>query len=103
MSEITEGGTKVLVNPLQDWFVGKRLGVVKESPYSLKKAQNFDNLRAFLKQRKDIMSLETKIIKLKMKYDKLARREPMSGQQVLDRIIWERLKRILVKRYGRYD
>ena len=29
------------------------MGVVKESPYSLKKAQNFDNLRAFLKQRKD--------------------------------------------------
>ena len=49
------------------------------------------------------MSLETRLIKLKMKYDKLARREPVSGQQVLNRMIWERLKKILVKRYGRYD
>ena len=79
------------------------MGVVKESPYSLKKAQNFDNLRAFLKQRKDKMTLETKIIKLKMKYDKLARREPSSGQQVLDRMIWERLRNILIRRYGRYE
>ena len=49
------------------------------------------------------MSLETRLIKLKMKYDKLALREPSSGQQVLNRMIWERLKKILVKRYGRYD
>ena len=54
-------------------------------------------------KRKDNMSLETRLIKLKMKYDKLALREPRSGQQVLDRMIWERLKKILVKRYGRYD
>jgi hypothetical protein len=46
------------------------------------------------------MSLETKIIKLKMKYDKLARREPSSGQQVLDRMIWERLRNILIKDTG---
>ena len=56
-----------------------------------------------LTKRKDNMSLETRLIKLKMKYDKLALREPMSGQQVLDRMIWERLKRIMIKRYGRYD
>ena len=49
------------------------------------------------------MTLEARLIKLKMKYDKLALREPRSGQQVLDRMIWERLKKILVKRYGRYD
>ena len=49
------------------------------------------------------MNLESKIIKLKLKYDKLALREPVSGQQVLNRMIWERLKKILVKRYGRYD
>ena len=49
------------------------------------------------------MNLESKLIKLKMKYDKLALREPISGQQVLNRMIWERLKKILVKRYGRYD
>ena len=51
----------------------------------------------------DQMNLEARLIKLKLKYDKLALREPMSGQQVLNRMIWERLKRILVKRYGRYD
>jgi len=49
------------------------------------------------------MTLETKIIKLKMKYDKLARREPCSAQQVLDRMIWERLRNILIRRYGRYE
>ena len=64
------------------------MGVVKESPYS---------------QRKDNMNLEARLIKLKIKYDKLALREPVSGQQVLNRMIWERLKKILVKRYGRYD
>ena len=64
------------------------MGVVKESPYS---------------QRKDNMSLETRLIKLKMKYDKLALREPRSGQQVLDRMIWERLRNILIKRYERYE
>ena len=56
-----------------------------------------------LTKRKDNMSLETRLIKLKMKYDKLARREPSSGQQVLDRMIWERLRNILIKRYGRYE
>ena len=56
-----------------------------------------------LTKRKDNMSLETRLIKLKMKYDKLALREPRSGQQVLDRMIWERLRNILIKRYGRYD
>ena len=56
-----------------------------------------------LTKRKDDMSLETKIIKLKMKYDKIAKREPSSGQQVLDRMIWERLRNILIKRYGRYE
>ena len=49
------------------------------------------------------MNLEARLIKLKIKYDKLALREPVSGQQVLNRMIWERLKKILVKRYGRYD
>ena len=60
-----------------------------------------DNNRS--NKEEDNMTLETRLIKLKMKYDKLARREPSSGQQVLNRMIWERLKKILVKRYGRYD
>ena len=49
------------------------------------------------------MNLESKIIKLKLKYDKLALREPRTGQQVLDRMIWERLRNILIKRYERYE
>ena len=60
-----------------------------------------DNNRS--NKEEDNMTLETRLIKIKMKYDKLALREPVSGQQVLNRIIWERLKKILVKRYGRYD
>ena len=49
------------------------------------------------------MTLEARLIKLKLKYDKLALREPRPGQQVLDRMMWERLKKILIKRYERYD
>ena len=49
------------------------------------------------------MTLEARLIKLKLKYDKLALREPVSGQQVLDRMIWERLRNILIKRYERYE
>lgn len=44
-----------------------------------------------------------KILKCKMKYDKLAMREPRSGRQVYDRIVWERLRKILIQRYGRFD
>ena len=44
-----------------------------------------------------------KIIKCKIKYDKLALREPRTGQQVYDRIVWERLRSILIKRYGRFE
>ena len=49
------------------------------------------------------MTLEARLIKLKMKYDKLALREPRTGQQVLDRMMWERLRKILIKRYERHD
>jgi hypothetical protein len=44
-----------------------------------------------------------KILKCKMKYDKLAMREPRNGRQVYDRIVWERLRKILIQRYGRFD
>ena len=60
-----------------------------------------DNNRS--NKEEDNMTLETRLIKLKMKYDKLALREPRSGQQVLDRMIWERLRNILIRRYGRYE
>ena len=49
------------------------------------------------------LSLLEKILRCKMKYDKLAMRECRTGQQVYDRIVWERLKKILIKRYGRFD
>ena len=44
-----------------------------------------------------------KILRCKLKYDKLALREPRNGQQVYDRIVWERLRKILIQRYDRFD
>ncbi len=43
------------------------------------------------------------LAKTNIKYDKLALREPRTGQQVYDRIVWERLRKILIQRYGRFD
>ena len=88
MSEVTEGGTEVVVN-LFRLTCREKVGGSQRIP--------------LLTKRKDTMTLEARLIKLKLKYDKLALREPMSGQQVLNRMIWERLKRIMIKRYGRYD
>ena len=88
MSEGYKGGTEVLVN-FYRLICREKVGGSQRIP--------------LLTKRKDNMSLETRLIKLKMKYDKLALREPRSGQQVLDRMIWERLRNILIKRYGRYD
>ena len=88
MTEGVRVGTEVLVN-LYRLTCREKVGGSQRIP--------------LLTKRKDTMTLEARLIKLKLKYDKLALREPMSGQQVLDRMIWERLKRILVKRYGRYD
>ena len=88
MSEGSKGGTEVLVN-FYRLICREKVGGSQRIP--------------LLTKRKDNMSLETRLIKLKMKYDKLALREPRSGQQVLDRMIWERLRNILIKRYGRYE
>ena len=88
MTEGVRVGTEVLVN-LYRLTCREKVGGSQRIP--------------LLTKRKDNMSLETRLIKLKMKYDKLALREPVSGQQVLNRMIWERLKRIMIKRYGRYD
>ena len=49
------------------------------------------------------MNLEARLIKLKIKYDKLALREPRSEREAYNRMMWERLSRILRKRYGRHD
>ena len=88
MTEGVRVGTEVLVN-LYRLTCREKVGGSQRIP--------------LLTKRKDTMTLEARLIKLKLKYDKLALREPVSGQQVLNRMIWERLKRILVKRYGRYD
>ena len=49
------------------------------------------------------MSLEGKLIKLKIELDKIALRNPLTVQQVLDRKKWERVRNILIKRYNRHE
>ena len=49
------------------------------------------------------MSLEAKLIKLKIELDKIALRNPLTVQQVLDRKKWERVRNILIKRYKRHE
>ena len=49
------------------------------------------------------MSLEARLIKLKIELDKIALRNPLTVQQVLDRKKWERVRNILIKRYKRYE
>ena len=43
--------------------------------------------------------VKQKLLKGKEKIDKVALREPRTGYQVRDRLIWERLRRILIIRY----
>ena len=45
------------------------------------------------------MKLKQKLLKCKEKIDKVALREPRTGYQVRDRLIWERLRKILIVRY----
>ena len=47
-------------------------------------------------------SLLEKILVCKGKADKLAMRDPRNVKELKDRIVWERLKKILTHRYGRY-
>ena len=49
------------------------------------------------------MSLEARLIKLKIELDKSALRSPVTVQQILDRKKWERVRNILIKRYKRYE
>ena len=49
------------------------------------------------------MNWETKLIKCKIKLDKIALREPRTGRDLLMRNLWERVKRILTLRYDRLD
>ncbi len=47
-------------------------------------------------------SLLEKLLVCKGKADQLARRDPRNVKELKDRIVWERLKKILTHRYGRY-
>ena len=49
------------------------------------------------------MSLEARLIKLKIKLDMVALRTAYTVQQLLDRKRWERVRNILWKRYKRYE
>mgnify|MGYP003128572597 CR=1 FL=1 len=49
------------------------------------------------------MNWETKLIRCKMKLDKVALREPRTGKDFLNRDLWERVRRILIRRYKRLD
>ena len=47
------------------------------------------------------MKLKQKLLKCKEKVDKIALREPRTARQVKDRITWERLRKIMIRRYDR--
>ena len=49
------------------------------------------------------MNLEARIIRLKGQLGKKALREPRNGNDVLIRMQWERVRKILIKRYNRLD
>ena len=48
-------------------------------------------------------SLLEKILVCKVKADQLASRDVRTTKELADRIVWERLKKILSQRYKRYD
>jgi|TARA_R100000093_G_scaffold63352_1_gene34368 hypothetical protein len=49
------------------------------------------------------MNLEAKLIKCKMELDKIALREPRTVKEIRVRLLWERVRIILVNRYDRLD
>jgi len=49
------------------------------------------------------MNLETKLIKCKMELDKIALREPRTVKEIKVRMLWERVRMILTRRYDRND
>lgn len=55
------------------------------------------------RKRKDKMNLEARLIRLKGQLDKKALREPRTLHDLAIRMKWERVRKILVKRYGRLD
>ncbi len=49
------------------------------------------------------MTLEAKLIKLKIDLDKVALRTPTTVQELIDRKNWERVRNILWRRYKRHE
>ncbi len=49
------------------------------------------------------MNLEAKLIKCKMELDKIALREPRTVKEIKVRMLWERVRMILTRRYDRDD
>jgi hypothetical protein len=49
------------------------------------------------------MNLEAKLIKCKMELDKIALREPRTVREIKVRLLWDRVRLILTRRYGRDD
>ena len=49
------------------------------------------------------MNCEAKLIKCKMELDKTALREPRTVREIKVRMLWERVKLILFRRYDRSD
>jgi hypothetical protein len=56
-----------------------------------------------MSKRKEKMNWETKLIKCKMELDKIALREPRTAHNYKIRILWERVRIILIRRYDRLD
>ncbi len=49
------------------------------------------------------MNWEAKLIKCKMELDKIALREPRTVKEIKVRMLWERVRMILTRRYDRDD
>ena len=49
------------------------------------------------------MNWEAKLIKCKMELDKIALREPRTVREIRVRLLWERVRMILFRRYDRDD
>ena len=49
------------------------------------------------------MTLEARLVKKKIELDKVTLRSPTTAQELIDRRNWERVRKILMKRYDRHD
>jgi len=49
------------------------------------------------------MNWEAKLIKCKMELDEIALREPRTVREIRVRMLWDRVRLILTRRYGRDD